>query len=194
MPAITELLRSEIDRLKAELADLVRRRSAVVAPLDVRIADVEQRLRAAERMLATYTGEELDRRIHRAGGEPRPDMDRQEAPLHLTWTDVETVDIPYSLKGHPLRADSKRAKIIRATKALLHERGVASRLEIVRLMQELKIMGHEKNPAAYLSVILSYANEIFATNGAVWYLRGAGDAPRLGPIKRRPRRRRRKTR
>ena len=40
-------------------------------------------------------------------------------------------------------------------------------------------MGNEKNPSAYLSVILSYSKELFATNGVVWYLRETEEAVRV---------------
>jgi hypothetical protein len=56
MPVIIKMLRNEIDRLKVELSDLVGQRSKLVGPLEVRIAQINQRLGAAERMLTTYIG------------------------------------------------------------------------------------------------------------------------------------------
>jgi hypothetical protein len=173
-------LRNEIARLKTELLGLGERRSTLLAPLDIRIAAIEQRLQAAELMLATYTGPDTKPGTHHTerlflwnGDLPRPEN------INLTWIHIETVDIPSSLKGHSIRPDSKKAKIIRATKALLLEKGTASRSEIVKFLITLNIMGNEKNPLAYLSVILSYSKELFATNGVVWYLRETEEAVRV---------------
>jgi CRP-like cAMP-binding protein len=177
MPAIIRQLHNEMVRLRAELADLVRRRSELLAPLDMHIADVEQRLQAAERMLATYIGQDTEPGTHDTGRLSRWNGNRQRPEsINLTWINVETVDIPSSLRGHPIRPDSKKAKIIKATKALLQETGTASRLEIVKFLITLNILGKEKNPSAYLSVILSYSKEIFATDGVVWYLRDTEQA------------------
>jgi len=189
MPAIIRLLRSEIARLKAERSNLVGQRSELIAPLDVRIADIDQRLAAAERMLAAYAGAGRAPDTHRTRRLTRPDDDRQPLPfnreptlaksVNLTLNDVETVDIPSSLKGHRLRPNSKKAKIIKAIKALLQARGLATRFEMVNFLRKLGIMAHEKNPVAYLSVILSYSGEIFARNGVEWYLRDPGEADQL---------------
>jgi hypothetical protein len=180
MPAIIQQLRNEITRLKAELSDVVGRRSELLAPLDMHIADVGQRLQAAERMLATYIGQDSEPGTHDSGRLSRWNGNRQRPEgTNLTWINVETVDIPSSLKGHSIRPDSKKAKIIRATKALLIETGTASRSEIVKFLITLNIMGNEKNPSAYLSVILSYSKELFATNGVVWYLRDTEEAVRV---------------
>jgi len=179
MPAIIQQLRNEIARLKAELPDLVARRSELLAPLDMQIADVEQRLQAAERMLATYIGRDGEPGTHDTGRLARWNGDRQRPEGNLTRINVQTVDIPSSLKGHSIRPDSKKAKIIRATKALLLETGTATRSEIVKFLITLSIMGNEKNPSAYLSVILSYSKELFATNGVVWYLRETEEAVRV---------------
>ena len=172
MPAIIRQLHNEIVRLRAELAGLVTQRSELLAPLDMRIADVEQRLHAAERMLATYIGPESEPGTHDTGRLAHWNGNRQRPDgSNLTWINVETVDIPSSLRGHPIRPGSKKAKIIKATKALLLETRTASRSEIVKFLISLEILGKEKNPSAYLSVILSHSKEIFATNGMVWYLR-----------------------
>jgi hypothetical protein len=180
MPAIIQQLRNEIARLKEELSNLVGRRSKLLAPLDVHIADVEQRLQAAERMLATYIGPDSEPGTHDTGRLSRWDGNRQRPEgINLTWNNVETVDIPSSLRGHSIRPDSKKAKIIRATKALLLETGTSSRSEILKFLIALNIMGNEKNPSAYLSVILWFSKELFATNGAVWYLRDTAEAVRL---------------
>jgi hypothetical protein len=172
MPVIIRQLHNEMVRLRAELAELARRRSELLAPLDMHIADVEQRLQAAERMLATYIGQDTEPGTHDTGRLSHWNGDRQRPEgVTLTWIDVETVDIPSSLRGHPIRPDSKKVKIIKATKALLLEIGSASRSEIVKFLITLDILGREKNPSAYLSVVLSYSKEIFGTNGVVWYLR-----------------------
>jgi hypothetical protein len=164
-------------RLRAELAELVRRRSELLAPLDMHIADVEQRLQAAVRMLATYIGQDTEQGTRDAGRLSHWNGNRQRPEgITLTWIDVETVEIPSSLRGHPIRPDSKKVKIIKATKALLLETEKASRSQIVEFLITLGIMGKEKNPSAYLSVILSYSKEIFATNGVVWYLRNTEEA------------------
>lgn len=177
MPAIIRQLHNEMVRLRAELAELVRRRSELLAPLDMDIADVEQRLQAAERMLATYSGQDAEPGTRDTGSLSRWDGNRQRPEgITLTWIDVETVDIPSSLRGHPIRPDSKKAKIIKATKALLLKTGESTRSEIVQFLITLGIMGKEKDPSAYLSVVLSYSKEIFVTNGVVWYLKDAEEA------------------
>jgi hypothetical protein len=180
MPPIIHQLRAEISSLKAELSDLTRQRSDLVAPFDHRIADIEQRLLAAERMLATYTGapseaDTLPRRPPR-----REDISDANGGLvsavAIDVAEIDKVVIPATLNGHPLRPDSKRAKIIKATKVLLEISGPKSRSEILQFLQRTGIMGREKNPKSYLSVILSYAKEIFVSNNFLWYLKDS--APR----------------
>lgn len=124
-------------------------------------------------MLATYTGapsepEAGSRRLYRK--EALGDPDTMPAP-ELDLAQIEKIVIPTSLNGHPLRPDSKRAKIIKATKALLEISGPKSRSEILQFLQRTGIMGREKNPKSYLSVILSYAKEIFVSNNFLWYLK-----------------------
>jgi hypothetical protein len=166
--AFVELLRNEIVRLEVELTDLVGRRSAVIAPLDQRIADTERRIAAAVLMLATYTEADTEQDRRWMPTPPAPPAVRTEP----SWAvNVGSVAIPTDLKGHPRRQNSKRAKIIRATKAFLQENGAASRSEIIKCLCHLGIMGEERNPKAYLSVILSRSKEIFATNGIVWRLK-----------------------
>jgi hypothetical protein len=172
MPVIIKMLRNEIDRLKVELSDLVGQRSKLVWPLEVRIAQINQRLGAAERMLTTYIG-----------GDAEPDAPfRPGANLVETappCVNVETVALPSNLKGHRLHPTSKKAKIIRATKALLLARGIARRSEIVTFLHKEGIMAQEKNPEAYLSVVLSYAGEMFANNASGWYLRETRNPDRI---------------
>jgi len=177
MLELIEQLRREISRLTAELSDLKRQRSAVVAPLDHDIANIEQRLRAAQRMLVTYGGTADAPSNAPTDRSPR----RYRAPLRdrgaasgtdLTWAEVQRVDIPTHLSGRPLRPDSKRAKIIRATRALLEASGPKSRSEIADFLIDLGIMGQERDSKGYLSVILSYARELFATDHrGIWYLK-----------------------
>jgi hypothetical protein len=163
--AFVELLRNEIVRLEVELTDLVGRRSAVIAPLDQRIADTERRIAAAVLMLATYTEADTEQVRRWMPTPPAP-------PAEPTWAvNVASAAIPTDSKGQPRRQNSKRAKIIRATTAFLQENGAASRSEIIKFLCHLGIMGHERNPKAYLSVILSRSKEIFATNGIVWRLK-----------------------
>ena len=172
MPVIIKMLRNEIDRLKVELSDLAGQRSQLVAPLDVRIAHINQRLGAAERMLTTYIG-----------GDSEPNTPFRPG-ANLAETDpscinVETVALPSDLKGRRLHPTSKKAKIIRATKALLLTRGIARRSEIVAFLHQKGIMAQEKNPEAYLSVVLSHAGEIFANNASGWYLRETRNPDRI---------------
>jgi hypothetical protein len=177
MSAIIHVLLNEIARLKAERSKLIAQRSELVAPFDVHVANIDERLRAAERMLAAYRDARLvARRQRRLAGRSRelqglPPRETLAKDINPTWADVERVEIPSSIRGHSLHPNSKRANIIRGTKALLQARRVAGRLEIVGFLKSLGTMGKEKNPDAYLSVVLSYANEIFETNGTEWFLR-----------------------
>lgn len=164
MGAIVKLLREEIDRLKAERTILIHRKVEFVGSLDICIAAVDQRLGAAERMLTAYTAARPASADAAAAPHDPDDVD-------LAWIMMGAVDIPPSLKGHRLRPTSKKARIIRATISLLEQRGTARRSEILAILQELGIMKNERNPKAYLSVILSCAGEIFASNRRGWYLR-----------------------
>lgn len=172
MSPIIDLLRSEIVRLKAELSRASQRRSKFIDRIDTRIADIVQRLQAAERMLATYAGESLEFNgdADPSAGDHKFDHIRlQGAPSDA---DIAMVDLPATLRGRSLRPGAKRTKIIRAVKAFLDEKETATRGEIFVFLQQQGIMGNEKNPPAYLSVILSYAKEIFATDGVFWSLKG----------------------
>jgi len=170
MSPILKMLRDEIDHLKVERSNLLARRSELIAPLDVGIAHVEERLAAAERMLRTYLGAD-------ANASPTGDVVVGDA----TVASIDAVEIPSVLKGHRVRSNSKRAAIIRATKVFLQVNGRAQRSEILEFVSWLGIMAHEKNPKAYLSVVLSHAREIFDKNGEGWYLRESPDPVDAGP-------------
>ena len=161
MPSIVRMLRTEIERLNAQRSELVLEKAEVIAALDGRIIDIEQRLGAAERMLRAY-GESAD------GAELPPAAVLASDDLMAS---IDTVDVPAMLLGRRLHRNSKKARIIRATKALLQATGAADRDEIVQFLRQVGIMSGEKNPKAYVSVILSYAREIFETNGSEWSLR-----------------------
>jgi len=161
VPEIIKVLHDEIQRLSVERLDLVGRRSELLEWLDVRIAEIDERVRAAEGMLAAYGQTATDRGFLSAEG-----ADEMRA-------NIETVPLPACLRGHRLNPSSKKARIIKATKVLLKTKGATRRSEILAFLHALGIMSHEKNPDAYLSVVLSYAREIFATNGTEWRLREA---------------------
>ena len=174
MPAFIETLRYEIDRLKSERLGLAERRTELVGTLDVRIAEIDERLRAAERMLTAYTGTYTEEDVFGRAGET------VARGSDYTWANVETVPIPSRFKKHRLDRNSKKAKIIRATMAFLQKNGPAKRDEILQMLYNLDIMTNEKNPKGYLSVILSRAREIFATNGTEWRLRQPNETHTLG--------------
>lgn len=167
MPAFVETLRSEIDRLKAERLSLAERRTELVGTLDVHIAEIDERLRAAERMFTAYTGTYTEE--GRAGKSVARGTD-------YTWANVETVPIPSRFKKHRLDRNSKKAKIIKATMAFLEKNGSAKRDEILKVLYDLNIMTNGKNPKVYLSVILSRAKKTFETNGTEWRLREPDEA------------------
>jgi hypothetical protein len=160
MDEIVDLLRSEVARLEAELADLANERLRQVATLDARLEEVRQRLTAADRMLKVYRN-----------GKPAPAPSSAPDP---TWPEVNATTIPTVLRGHPMRADAKRTKIIKAAKAFLQAHGTATRSELVDYMKRLGLMGAEKDPRAYLSVTLWQAREILDSNGSRWRLRPEG--------------------
>ncbi len=172
MSPIIDLLRSEIVRLKAELSRTSQRRSKFIERIDTRIADLAQRLQAAERMLATYAGEALEFEGDVGPGMVDQDFDAIRLRGAPSDAEIAMVDLPATLRGRSLRPGAKRTKIIRAVKAFLDEKETATRGEIFLFLQQQGIMGNEKNPPAYLSVILSYAKEIFATDGVFWSLKG----------------------
>lgn len=164
MPAFIQTLRSEIDRLKAERSSLAERRTELVGTLDVCIAEIDERLRAAERMLTAYTGNTEEDVTGRLG----------------ETIDVASIPIPSRFTKHRLDRNSKKAKIIRATVALLQRNGTAKRDEILHRLCDLGIMVNGKNPMGYISVTLSRAREIFVTNGTEWRLREPDEVHTLG--------------
>lgn len=181
MLAIIYLLRSDIARLSTELSELIDHRARFLVSIDRRISDVRTRLAAAESVLANYSGQGTGSGARTAGGlSPGPGND-QPLPALPTWEEVCSVDMPVTLQGHRLRPNSKKAKIIRATEALLLAQGAAARSEIVIFLMELGILGKEKNSGSYVSVILSHAREIFQTDGSVWSLRNNNNKPSSEP-------------
>jgi hypothetical protein len=132
-----------------------------VAPFDARIAEIDKRLNAAQQLLMAY-GLTADLDMDEA------DLTRADWP---SWEDVVTTAIPSRLRGRRVNPTSKRAKIIRATKTLLQAKGSARRSEILMFLKDLDVMGGEKEPARYLSVVLSQAGEIFAWDGNEWHLK-----------------------
>ena len=163
---IIEQLRAEIPRLKGELSELGRRRARAVGPFDQRICEIERRLHAAEQMLAAYT---------KKASEPVDQPSRPTEQIDVTAIDVEQEPFPSRLAGKPLRPTSKRAKIIRATKALLKAAGPQHRADILGFVNARGLMGTEKNPGAYISVILSQAHDIFFHREHTWFLREEED-------------------
>jgi hypothetical protein len=163
MDTINELLHNEIARLRAERSGVMRQKSELIAWIDSQIAHIDQQLSAAEKMLAVYQGTAAGPDVHEAG------ISRQS--IEPTWMDIDATEIPTHLKGRQLRSHSKRATIIRATKAFLNARGSANRAEIFQFLKKLEILGKERQPTIYLSVTLSNAKEIFAREGMRWRLR-----------------------
>jgi hypothetical protein len=166
MGAIVRLLLEEIGRLTEQRRELVGQRSESVAPFDSRIAEIDKRLGAARQLLATY-GIAADTDAEKA------DFSEEDWP---SWKDVDTAEIPSVLRGRRVNPASKRAKIIRATKTLLEAKNSAKRSEILAFLENLGIMGQEKNPGRYLSVVLSQAGEIFRSDGTEWYLKSERQA------------------
>jgi len=173
MPPIVDLLRSEIARLEAALAAAIQQRSGLVERMDAQIGDLKQRLEAAQLMLRTYIGAPVEIGPD-ADGQPSLPMDEKHKSIDMLTDDqIALVSLPITLRGHPIRAGSKRTKIIRGAKAFLEIKDGATRSEILEFLEYHGIMGNEKSPGAYLSVILSYANDIFVTDGVHWSLRKA---------------------
>ncbi len=168
MRTIVRSLREEIARLEAERAKFIDNRSKRIARFDRLIANIDARLTAARQMLEAY--DLSDVRIDDDGAGAAQTDGRTP-----TWADIQHTPIPETINGHRLDPNSKRARIIRATKAFLEARGVATRTELLCFLVHSRILGDEKNPGGYLSVILTYAREVFATNGKQWYFRPKAD-------------------
>jgi len=157
------MLQNEIDRLKTERCYLLAQRAGVTAPLDLQISEVEKRLAAAERMLKTY------RTVHK---DPFPsDGQALLVDLESARAIIDAVEIPEVLKGRRVRQNTKRTAIIRATKVFLQASGRSPTSKILDFLNRLGIMANEKNPKAYVSVVLSQTSEIFSSNRLGWDLR-----------------------
>jgi hypothetical protein len=174
MLSVPEMLQYEIDRLKTERCYLLAQRAGLTAPLDLQISDVEKRLTAAERMLKTYRTARKDR--------SPADGEALLVDLESARASIDAVAIPEVLKGHRVRQSSKRTAIIRATKVFLQASGRSPTSKILDFLTRLGIMANEKNPKAYLSVVLSQTSEIFSSNRAGWDLRENADRENLDHV------------
>lgn len=81
----------------------------------------------------------------------------------LTVEEIQTTKVPFIIGRTRLHPESKKATIIRATKAYLLKNNIASREELTRFLLNIGVLGGEKNPENSLSVVLSSAKEIFET-------------------------------
>jgi hypothetical protein len=167
MGAVIRILSEEISRLTKRRVKLMGQRSESVAPFDAHIAEIDRRLSAARQLLATYGITTADTDVEKA------DFSREDWP---SPQDVAGSEIPSVLGGRRVNPVSKRAKIIRATKTLLEAKNSAKRSEILAFLEDLGIMGQEKDPGRYLSVVLSQAGEIFRSDGTEWYLKSERQA------------------
>jgi hypothetical protein len=111
--------------------------------------------------------------VAREPPEPAPDRSRLEelAPkaedrglgYGITMAQIEATEIPPILNGHQLRPSFKKARVIRATKALLLREGWATSLEILEFLAKMSVTEYNQKSLRNVSTILANASEIFGT-------------------------------